>query len=289
MIILNLKGGLGNQMFEYSLGRQLSIKNNCPLKFDVSGFPFDHQRDYSLSYFNINNEIATTDEIKKFKYPYGLGSKIWRKFKFKILRIHNIGYEPQNIPSGDNFYLDGYWQSFKYFENIRDILIKDFSLKISLEETHPELLEKVSSVNSVSLAVRRTDYLLPENLKGLGICSANYYQKALKFIEEKVDNPEFFVICDDLDWVKNNINFGNHQVTYISDLRQNNSIQDYQELILMSKCQHNIIANSSFSWWPAWLNANPNKLVIAPDKWFNNGTVKIDDIIPVSWIKLPRD
>ena len=289
MIIVNLKGGLGNQMFEYALGRRLSLERKTSLKFDISGFPFDHQRDYSLSYFNITGEIATADKIRSLKYPYGFLSKVWRKFKFKILRVHNIGYEPQNILHGDNLYLDGYWQSFKYFENIRETLLKDFSLKIDLQKTHPDLLDQAIKNNSVALAVRRTDYLLPENLKWLGVCSIDYYKKAIELIEKKVSNPIFFIVCDDLTWVKKNINFNHHPVVYVSELRQTKSITDYQELILMSKCKHNIIANSSFSWWPAWLNTNPDKIVIAPDIWFNNGNIKIDDIIPSTWIKLPRD
>jgi hypothetical protein len=122
----------------------------------------------------------------------------------------------------------------------------------------------------------------------IGVCSENYYKKAIELIESKVENPNFFIFTDDTDWVKANIKI-NHPVTYISEINKAKPMADYQELILASKCKHNIIANSSFSWWGAWLNTNPDKIVIAPDKWFNNDSIKIDDIIPPTWTKVPRD
>lgn len=289
MIIVNIKGGLGNQMFQYALGRRLSLIERQDIKFDKTGYRDGGYRSYGLGFFNVEQSFANTDEIKRLKYPYGPISKIWRLFKSRVLRIRYTGWEPKKLIQTKNAYLDGYWQSYKYFEDIRETLVKDFSLKIPLEQTHPELLAKISSPNSVSLAVRRTDYLLPINLKNIGVCSADYYNRAIKIVEEKITSPSFFVVCDDLDWVRNNIGFHNHPVTFVSELRKNNSITDYQELILMSKCKHNIIANSSFSWWSAWLNENPDKIVIAPDVWFNNSSLKIDDIVFPTWIKLPRN
>lgn len=288
MIIVNLKGGLGNQMFQYAFGRKLSIAKKFELKLDKTGYDRNRYRSYGLGIFKLQSDFATDNEIKNLKYPYDLVSKGWRWFKFKILRLQYIGWFPKMLDVKDKSYLDGFWQSYKYFDDIRDTLIKDFSLKIPLEETHLEIVEKISSVNSVSLSVRRTDYLLPANFKMMGVCSENYYQKAIELIESKVENPNFFIFTDDVDWVKNNIKI-NHPVTYISELSKDKPLTDYQELILASKCQHNIIANSSFSWWGAWLNTNPDKIVIAPDKWFNNDSIKIDDIIPPTWTKIPRD
>ena len=296
MIIINLKGGLGNQMFQYAFGRKLSITEKVEIKIDKTGYDREHFRSYGLNIFNVVENFATEEEIKKNKYPYGVVSKGWRWLSFKILRQHHVGWEPktfsylkQKVAQNKNVYIDGYWQSFKYFEDIKNVLVEDFSLKIPLEQTHPELIAQIISTNSVALSIRRTDYLWPQNLKTIGICSAGYYKKAIEFIAPKITDPTFFVITDDLDWAKQNIDFKNHPVVYVSELRKNNTINFHQEMMIMSKCKHNIIANSSFSWWPAWLYNNPDKIVIAPDIWFNNGTIKIDDIIPSTWIKLPRN
>jgi len=295
MIIVNLKGGLGNQMFQYALGRKLSLFSHQEFKFDLTGYERNNFRSYGLGIFNVLENFASHEEVRKIKYPYGLLSKGWRGFKSKILRIYSTGWKPKTIEkiekklaTGKDIYLDGYWQSYKYFEDIKDVLIKDFSLKIKLEETHPELITKIASTNSVALSVRRTDYLWPKNLKSIGICSANYYKKAIKIIEAKVSDPFFFVITDDLEWTKANIPI-NCSVIYVSEMRKNNTITYYQEMMLMSKCQHHIIANSSFSWWPAWLGKDLDKIVIAPDKWFTDNSLKINDIVPSTWIKLPRD
>ncbi|MFA5000608.1 MAG: alpha-1,2-fucosyltransferase [Candidatus Paceibacterota bacterium] len=296
MITVNLKGGLGNQMFQYALGRELAVTQKTGLKLDRTGYDREHFRAYGLKVFAIEENFANHQEIKKNKYSLGLASKAWRGFKFKILRVHHTGWEPRVISrikkemaQGKDIYLDGYWQSFKYFSDIKEVIQKDFTLKTPLDQTNPELLNQITTTNSVSLAVRRTDYLLTTNLKGLGICSANYYKKAIELIETKIENPAFFVFSDDVDWVKANMKFNSHLVTYVSENKQEKELTDYQELVLMSKCKHNIIANSSFSWWGAWLNENPNKIVIAPDIWFNNGSIKIDDIIPPTWTKLPRN
>lgn len=289
MIIVRLKGGLGNQMFQYAFGRKMSLVNKAELKLDKLIYDIDHYRSYGLGVFNIEEKFARPEEIEKVKNPLGLISKFWNKFDSRILRHFHEGFEPRFLKKRGGMYLDGYWQSYKYFDDQRETILNDFTLKIPLEQTHPELLDKINSTNSVSLAVRRTDYLLPTNLKGLGVCSANYYKQAIELIESKVSDPNFFVVCDDLDWVKENISFKGHPVEYVSEMRKNNTITDYQELVFLSKCKHNIIANSSFSWWPAWLNQNPEKIVIAPDVWFTNGSIKTDDIVLPSWIKLPRD
>ncbi len=299
MIIVNLKGGLGNQMFQYSFGRRLSLETKTEFKLDKLDYERDTYRSYGLGIFNIIENFASLDEIEEVdpgRKDKSIFRKIRRAIEFRILRNYHIGWETnfvkktiEKISSDKDVYLNGYWQSYKYFDNVRETLARDFSLKIPLEQTHPDLLREINSTNSIALAVRRGDYLWPENLKDFGICSENYYKKAVKYIESKVENPTFFIFSEDITWIKENISFNGHPVTYVSEKKQENPLTDYQEMMLMSKCQHNIIANSSFAWWPAWLNQNPNKIVIAPDVWFTNGSIKVDDIIPSTWIKLPRD
>jgi hypothetical protein len=146
-----------------------------------------------------------------------------------------------------------------------------------------KIAEQISRVNSVSLHVRRGDYVANLKVAAIhGLCSKEYYASAIKFISKKVERPHFFVFSDDINWVENNFKI-NYPCTYIN---QNFSNESYNDLRLMSLCQHNIIANSSFSWWGAWLNCNSEKIVIAPKKWFANSDKRCDDLIPEKWVRL---
>lgn len=285
MIITNLKGGLGNQMFQYALGRKLSLHNNDQIKLDISGYPRQNLRSYRLDAFNIVENIARAEEIKKFKYPYGILSMAWRRFSFKILRRFHIGWEPRllaKLEKKQNVYLDGFWQSYRYLEDVVDVIKKDFTLKEPLEKVCPELIHQIEATNSISLHIRRGDYVADtKTQKHHGSCSLDYYRQAVDLVAKKVVNPTFFIFSDGIDWVKNNLSIS-HPVIYVS----NPELQDYHELILMSLCHHNIIANSSFSWWGAWLNDHSDKIVISPSRWVNNNSVKIDDLIPPTWIKI---
>ena len=282
MIILNLKGGLGNQMFQYALGRKLALKNNTALKLDISGYPRQTLRQYGLGDFNIVEEIATPEEVRKLKYPFGLCSKLARRFRFKILRRFHIGWEPGILEAGDNIYLDGFWQSYKYFDDVTETLKKEFTLKQPLSPASTELSAQILSADSISLHIRRGDYVSnPKTRKHHGICDLDYYRKAVKLITEKVPTPTFFVFSDDIDWVKQNLDIG-FPTVYVS----RPELGDSEELVLMSRCHHHIIANSSFSWWGAWLGINSEKIIISPTKWVNNNSVKMNDLIPKTWLKI---
>lgn len=288
MIIANLKGGVGNQLFQYALGRHLSIKNKTELKLDVSGLEQaqrvgDAYRPFDLYNFNITAPIATEDEIKKLKYPYGWFSKMWRNFSFKVLRQHNLLFDPKILNLPDNTYLDGYWQSPKFFDDIREVLIKDLTLANPLSSAADTYCTKIQNTNSVALHVRRGDYVKnPIVAKEFGICSNDYYTKAVKYISENVNDPVFFVFSDDINWVKNNIALPDSAV-YVQDPK----LTTIEELVLMSQCRHNIIANSSFSWWGAWLNNNTSKIVIAPTPWFDH-TPYDKNLIPKSWLQIQK-
>jgi len=287
MIIVNLKGGLGNQMFQYALGRKLALQNKTTLKLDTSGYPKQTLRKYGLPVFNIQENIASNEEVKHLKYPLGSISMAWRRFSFKILRRFHISWEPatlDRLEKKKDLYLDGFWQSYKYFDDIAEIIRQDFSLKEPLEKVSPELNEKIKGTNSVSIHIRRSDYLNPKVQQQFGSCSLDYYAQAAKIIASKISDPVFFIFSDDVQWVKENLKLEFTMIA-VSDYQ----LKDFQEMIAMSLCKHNIIANSSFSWWGAWLNGNPDKIVIAPNKWFNDGSLNIDDLIPPAWTKIPRD
>ncbi len=288
MIIVNLKGGLGNQMFQYAFGRTLSLKNNTVLKLDTSTLVRATEignipRSFDISNFNLNAELANKLEVENIRYPFGLISKVQDLIKKKLLRQFNIVFDKNKLELKDNQYLDGFWQSPKYFEAIRDVLINDFTLKAPLSTEAFAVAQAITKANSISIHIRRGDYINNQRvLNEYGICSIDYYKNALELINQKTSSPTYFVFSDDIKWAKANLPLPQDTV-FIKD----SNISTAEELVLMSKCQHNIIANSSFSWWAAWLNQNPQKIVIAPTPWFDK--VKYDkNLIPSTWIQLAK-
>lgn len=274
MITIKLQGGLGNQMFQYALGRKLALQNNAPLSLDISSYGRDRLRHYSLAPFKIKAELTGVQP--------GLFSRFSRFIAKKIFRRFHIGWEPAILNKTGDLYLDGFWQSYKYFDDIADTVRNDFSLIEPLEQKYPELLARAGGGNTVSLHIRRTDYLSnKKHQKNFGSLPLSYYEQAIREIEKRGIAPTIFVFTDDPAWVKDNLP-GGHPTIFAAD----HGLADCEELILQSRCRHHIIANSSFSWWGAWLDARPDSLTIAPARWTNTGEPKTDDIIPPSWIKI---
>jgi len=289
MIIVNLKGGLGNQMFQYAFARHLAKRNNDVLKLDTSSLEKallvgDSYRPFSLNLFNIKNDLATPAEIAQIKKPEGLWSKLIRRMENRLLQVDqtNIFNEAYLNQTGD-IYLDGHWQSPLFFNEITNILLSEFALKSPLSNYASDQLLEIKAQNSVAIHVRRGDYVGNSLVKRqFGLCSVDYYKKAVAKIRAEIELPKFFVFSDDIDWVKQNLSMRSDTV-FVSDP----TLLDAEELYLMSQCQHNIIANSSFSWWGAWLNQNPAKIVIAPTPWFDR--ISFDQhLIPEAWIQLPK-
>jgi hypothetical protein len=203
--------------------------------------------------------------------------------KFKIFgRPNAFSYNKKEIVNKDNKYYVGFWQNEKYFQEISDVIRKNFTLKKKTSIVFNNNLQKVNgSQNSISIHVRRTDILDPKNKYG-GICDLEYYNKAIKYLVDKIDsNITLFIFSDDIEWCKENLKFP-FPMTFVSSPE----IPDYEELILMSKCKHNIIANSSFSWWGAWLNQNRDKIVVGPKKWVRMSEKNFKDIVPESWHRI---
>lgn len=288
MIIINLKGGLGNQMFQYACGRSLALKNKDSLKLEIAGLERANQigdiyRSFGLGAFTIEKNIASVEEVQRFKYPYGIVSKGWRFINAKILKRTYIVYEPQVLNWKGDIFLDGYFQSPRYFDHIRDTLLVDFTLVDPLSPAGATFAAQMRETNSVSIHVRRGDYIKnPRVLAEFGVCSLAYYKEAIAKIKATHQNPTFFIFSDDIAWVRENLAIGTDAV-FVKDP----TITDYQELVLMGHCKHNIIANSSFSWWGAWLNQNHDKMVIAPTPWFESSAFD-KNLIPSTWIQLPK-
>lgn len=288
MIVINLKGGTGNQLFQYAPGRHLAIKNNDTLKLDINGLERankvgDIYRPFQLSAFAVVQNIATPEEVRRLKYPYGIISKAWRWISFKLSKDKNTLFHPQILNRKGDIYLDGYWQSPLYFDEIRDTLLTEITLKEPFSAPAAAYATQISVTNSVSLHARRGDYVKnPRIHKEFGICSKGYYERAMREMEKLTPSPTYFVFSDDIDWVKENLPVGEKAV-FVKDP----AITDVEELLLMSMCKHNIIANSSFGWWGAWLNKNPQKVVAAPTPWFD-GPPYDQTLIPPTWIQLPK-
>jgi hypothetical protein len=288
MIIVNLKGGVGNQMFQYAFGRKLALLNGDELKLETAGLDRanavgDIYRQFALDAFAIERNVATAKEVRALKYPYGVFSKGWRWFTARILRKTNAGYDPRALTQTGDLFLDGYWQSPRYFADIRDTILADFQLRTPLSPVVTAYQEQIESCPSVSIHVRRGDYAKnPRVQKEFGICTAAYYQLAIEQIESRVAAPVFFIFSDDIAWVKENVSLPSSAI-YV----QGPGLRDVEEMALMSMCKHNIIANSTFSWWGAWLNNNPDKIVIAPNPWYE--TIPYDEqLIPSSWTLLQK-
>jgi len=290
MIIVRLIGGLGNQMFQYALGRSISALHNTELKFDTSYLEEKNNahtaRYYELGAFGIN-AVANDAELKPY---YNIqNSRIRRRLHRNLpqwLFSHHIITEPSHafhaeiLKSPNNSLLTGFWQTEKYFTGIEETIRSNFKFTTPLDYKSKAIADKINSSNSLSLHIRRGDYIANQAAnKYHGIINKEYYAKAVNLISSRHNNSHLFIFSDDIEWTKQHLQFD----TPTDYIQGNNAIIDMQ---LMSLCKHNIIANSSFSWWGAWLNQNKNKIVIAPDKWFNKSSIDTKDVIPSNWIKL---
>lgn len=273
MIVVQLIGGLGNQLFQYAAAKVLALETKQKFFIDVSQFESYKLHNYALNHFNVIS--------KTYKKPNRYLRKIKSFYqKYTFYKEKDFGYNPDLINlKGDIIFLEGYFQSEKYFIKYEKEIREDFELRTSLKKDTKAAIAKIESVNSVSIHIRRGDYL---NNSLHNTSKDEYYDIALEIIQSKISNPVFFVFSDDMDWVK--ANFSTKQETIFIDF--NDASTNFEDLKLMASCKHNIIANSSFSWWGAWLNTNPEKIVIAPKLWFNDDSINTNDIIPTSWVKI---
>jgi hypothetical protein len=285
MIISNLTGGLGNQMFQYALGRNIAIKNKTDLKLFFTNAVFCTQRNFGLECFQIQASIASQTDLQSLNIPNNKYSRLFFYYldKFhlysnpKIIIEKNVEIFDPNIinKTGNDSYLIGYWQNEKYFIDIGNTIRKDFAFKERLDSKNQKICDEIKQHNSCSIHVRRTDYLKYNDVE---ICNIDYYQKAIAKISSLENNPYFYIFSDDINWVKSNLKI-KHPIIFID---HNIGSQAYKDMRLMSLCKHNIIANSSFSWWGAWLNKNVDKIVIGPRMW--NKRYPSKNILPFKWI-----
>jgi hypothetical protein len=298
MICVSINGGLGNQMFQYACGRALAVKHNTSLIIDLSSLNknLDNSpttnRFFELSrVFKINLPEASAEDLKNLKpIVYKAANMLAFKLGFKGIQMskyfieNKFSYNHNINKVGKDCYLSGYWQSPNYFDYFDSLIRDEFTFHQQLSDKNLEIERLIKTVNAVSLHIRRTDFQKSISTSVHGICSLEYYENAVEFISTKLNDAHFFVFSDDINWASENLNLP-YQLTFISG---NNGDTSYIDMQLMTACKHNIIANSSFSWWAAWLNSNTSKIVIAPKTWFFNETLnnQTTDLIPNEWIRL---
>lgn len=295
--IVKFNGGLGNQMFQYAFALSVADKFKTNFALDFSWFEAvkKHElvvpRVFGLNVFNLECPAATNEDLSEVKYP-NFDSKFKRSLAKMFPKFFNVNYvSEKHTFCFDNhlfnyphyFYYEGYFQNEKYFKHLRAALLKSFSLKAPLsqfDQKTQSVLDEIIKTNSVSIHIRRGDYVSLDHVsKTHGTCSLEYYKRAIEYIAEKVEKPHFFLFSDDIDWV-----VGNLELKYPYTVVDFNQDKPYLDLELMKNCKHNITANSSFSWWGAWLNENPQKIVISPKRWILQK--KKCDIAPKEWVKL---
>ena len=277
MIVVRLMGGLGNQMFQYAFGRALSIKYNRELKIDLSfltnrnrGSNFVY-RNYELDIFNIENEFYNSD-LEQLELINEVDFDFSEDISEKIGGIYH----------NKNILLDGHWASFKYFSEFESQIRRDFTFKNTIENSDQNVMNMLSMIletESVLINVRRTDFL---NSDFHGVMGMDYINKSKKIIEEKVNNPHYFIFSDDIDWCRENLKENN--MTIVDHSYKGDRFSYY--LQLMSSCKNFIIPNSTFAWWAAWLNNNLDKIVISPKIWLNSPNLELKDLTPHNWIRV---
>lgn len=275
MFIVRLNGGLGNQLFQYAFARSNSIDTGIEYSLDLSYLnKSSPARNYELDFFNMHSVNV------KSKFYY-CKKRILSRESIITEKVHSHQSSLMNIRPGQ--YITGYFQSEKYFQHNRSALLIDLQFDLSRISTDTHSLSlKIKKNIAVSIHVRRGDYATNEDtLKFHGLCPMDYYYSAQKIMRQKYVSPVFYIFSDDPEWCKQQ--FISSVDTHIIS---NKSRILHEEFYLMTQCTHHIIANSTFSWWAAWLNQNESKTVIAPKNWFHNTEISSIDIIPEKWMSI---
>lgn len=293
MIIVKIQAGLGNQMFQYAFGRALSLERKEPLFLDT--FFYRHQserdakREFFLDRFNIQADIVPEKISKKYNSGFRI---ILRKIYRRLKKVDDYTYYPSLMKSKLPYYdplAQGYWANEKYFLKYADMIRKELSLKKPMGDSGKEASDAIADCAakneaSVSLHIRRGDFVSnPHSAEYNGLVGIPYYEKAVGLLISQYlkKNIRVFIFSDDIAWAKENLKLP-YPVNFVSK----QDIPDYEEIVLMSECMHHIIANSTFSWWGAWLNPRKDKIVIVPKQWLLKKTTDDIDLIPKEWIKI---
>lgn len=290
--IVEITGGLGNQMFQYAFGKYLSQKYpNDVIKYDLGYYSAKNAiREYELNKaFGLEIQESTPSEIRSIR-GYNPQDSSAKRAIFKLLNSPkkvcvitedlDRSFDEKYISTNNDAYYSGYWQNEKYFDMLRNDILSSFSFEIDdLSEEGRLIVDDIKNTNSVSVHVRLEDYLNEDNFRIYGnICTTKYYENSLAYIKEKFPDCKFFLFSTEIEKALEMLPSEYDYVPVKYD-GQNG----YLDMYMMTKCKHNIIANSTFSWWGAWLNCCPEKVVVCPNRWFNNHSV--NNQLCEDWIK----
>jgi Glycosyl transferase family 11 len=291
MILVRLQGGLGNQLFQYAAARRLAHARGAELRLDVSALDdprYRTARRYELGALNVAARIAQPEDLARVApAPRGLAGRVRERLaggagRLRHVREAHFHFDPAVLALPDGVYLDGYWQSPRYFADVADLIRGEAAPKAPLSGRNAELAKEIEGCAAVSVHVRRGDYLTdPAVLATHGVCAPEYYEKALAYVAGRVAEPVFFVFGDDPEWAKAHLKAPGRVVI----VDPNGPEHPAEDLRLMRLCRHHVIANSTFGWWGAWLNPRPEKVVVAPERWFATDRTDTRDLIPADWVR----
>ncbi|MGF2414096.1 alpha-1,2-fucosyltransferase [Ferruginibacter sp.] len=290
---VSVYGGLGNQMFQYALYTALINRGRkTRLSFSTYLYYYHHSGFTLTEAFKIKLPVAFRllnfflhkgEAVYQNRFVAGIlrrGIQFYQDKRYTYYREKKEFEYDSDVFEQQNVFFAGTWQAVGYLENIQNVLQQNFAFNMPADTVNTALMEKIRTSNSVSLHVRRGDYLNDHWQKILGVINgAAYYTNAMDYINQHFTAPHYFIFSDDIQWAKENLKVNN--CTYVDN---NKGKSSYIDMYLMSLCKHNIIANSTFSWWAAWLNKNPDKIVIMPEKWMNNNECK--GVFVAEWIKM---
>ena len=290
MIIARLEGGLGNQMFQYAIGRAISHKRQTKLKLNLRPVESDSIRSFALGNWNVAISVATSVEITAMGFAdkyVQLVRPSTLYYRRPVVREQGNGFDANVLQAPRHSMLVGYWQSEKYFQDIEGSLRKEFTLRAGIGAESEKVASQIRSCDSVFLHVRRGDYVSDAAIRKVyDICSIEYYQAGVEYIKRRIPGAHFFVFSDEPAWVRENLKLSVPftVVDHNPPGDRNVPCREHEDLWLMSLCQHAIVANSSFSWWGAWLNPVKDRIVIAPKEWLR--TKDEPDRVPERWIRI---
>ncbi|WP_351078871.1 alpha-1,2-fucosyltransferase [Shewanella sp. CAL98-MNA-CIBAN-0140] len=289
MIKIKIIGGLGNQLFQYAAARALATKLGVKVSLDISAYESYDLHPFLLDKFNCNADFYKEKSLVEKFVLKAFSFKIFKKFTFiffnKYYIENDILFDNNIFKVKDNTKLFGYFQSEMYFADIREQLLQELTLIEPLSSAEMNICNEIKASKSVSLHIRRGDYLYSDNAnKTHGVCNNEFFEKSISYLENEgvIGNDSIlYIFSDDIAWCRNNLNF-KYKMIFVDG----NSNSPEIDMFLMSQCDHHIISNSTFSWWSAWLNPSDNKVVVSPELWFKNTDMDSKDIIPKSWIRL---
>lgn len=279
MITARLHGRLGNQMFQYAAAAGLAARLCTRVGIDSREA---EARGEGVLTRVFDLDLAEPEHLPPLKRDGALHYGLWRAFgtRPRFRRERGLGYNPQIETWGDGAYLHGYWQSEQYFEHVSHRIRSDFNFPPFSDSRNADMAERIGGSEAISLHVRRGDYVA---LAAHALCDQRYYDAALEAVMRGITgDPVVYVFSDDPDWAKANLPLPVEKV--VVDF--NGPETDFEDMRLMSLCRHNIIGNSSFSWWAAWLNSNPEKRVAGPTRWFGDPKLSNPDILPPDWMRI---